>query len=474
MPVAAWAQSPMCLTDIKLTQGEQNWAYELQGPGTELLRVGSFEADRGGAWGTDQNQRFSENWVTISAQRAPMSSGRCITEITTYASPWPNHTSPRSGQQRVGSWDTDGGGSSASAGGGGDVMFTLAFSRMTPRSNPGNVITQLAFRVSNSNAAIVPSGYNWVGNWDVRDGVGGDGVRNEWMATLSWQSAAYAAPAEQKYTMTGRWERIGACQGQCSGINTSTTVGSDKSFRDAVINTQTKELSISVGTEVQTDSGKLLPGAAVTASLNITGTIGEEVSKELEQSLTTSGSSTIEVSCEGHSSAWIWVSSINFGGPSPVEIRDRDYVCAGATDAPGNANDFSWGLNFSADEWISRARDGQNFTLNAPSRVRYGDGARATVRDLPAGMHFCGPRTFNNVDPAFGTVKSCETPRQWQRCAREGQSCAFTGTRDLRFGPVGGPYVTLTGSAGPITCTSASFGRDPAPGKLKRCWTRNN
>jgi len=54
----------------------------------------------------------------------------------------------------------------------------------------------------------------------------------------------------------------------------------------------------------------------------------------------------------------------------------------------------------------------------------------------------------------------------WTVCAQEGQSCSFTGTRDVRYG-VDGAFVTKTLSEG-TPCTNAVFG-DPAYGRAKEC-----
>lgn len=61
-------------------------------------------------------------------------------------------------------------------------------------------------------------------------------------------------------------------------------------------------------------------------------------------------------------------------------------------------------------------------------------------------------------------------PGTWTRCAAEYQVCAFTGTKQVRYGKDGGPWVekTLTGGT---PCTNAVFG-DPAPGAWKFCDVR--
>ncbi|MEI9851503.1 MAG: hypothetical protein WDN24_12440 [Sphingomonas sp.] len=52
-------------------------------------------------------------------------------------------------------------------------------------------------------------------------------------------------------------------------------------------------------------------------------------------------------------------------------------------------------------------------------------------------------------------------------CATENQMCSFSGTRTVTYGA---PGRTVTKSlAGPITCSNAVFGTDPAPGVVKSC-----
>ncbi|MEU6146909.1 alpha-L-rhamnosidase [Streptomyces sp. NPDC047081] len=66
-------------------------------------------------------------------------------------------------------------------------------------------------------------------------------------------------------------------------------------------------------------------------------------------------------------------------------------------------------------------------------------------------------------DPAAsGVLKAGYT-----RCAGEGGTCSFSGTRSVAYGAGTYTYKTVTGST---PCTSASFGGDPAPNILKSCY----
>jgi hypothetical protein len=55
----------------------------------------------------------------------------------------------------------------------------------------------------------------------------------------------------------------------------------------------------------------------------------------------------------------------------------------------------------------------------------------------------------------------------WTKCASEGQQCAFTGTRDVRYGTTTS-FVTKTFTGG-VLCGNSVFG-DPAYGYVKACW----
>ena len=56
----------------------------------------------------------------------------------------------------------------------------------------------------------------------------------------------------------------------------------------------------------------------------------------------------------------------------------------------------------------------------------------------------------------------------WTFCAREGGTCSFSGTQQVRYGANGlYAYRTLTGGT---ACTNAVFG-DPAPGVAKQCYS---
>lgn len=69
-----------------------------------------------------------------------------------------------------------------------------------------------------------------------------------------------------------------------------------------------------------------------------------------------------------------------------------------------------------------------------------------------------------NVDRA-----AAQTAATWTKCASEGQLCAFTGTRTVRYGAKSS-WVTrqIASSRGGVQCSNAVFG-DPLYGVVKRC-----
>jgi hypothetical protein len=65
-----------------------------------------------------------------------------------------------------------------------------------------------------------------------------------------------------------------------------------------------------------------------------------------------------------------------------------------------------------------------------------------------------------------GTASAADPSPTWTFCANEGATCAFTGTKQVRYGANGTYTVrTVTGS---VACTNATFG-DPLFGVVKHC-----
>lgn len=81
----------------------------------------------------------------------------------------------------------------------------------------------------------------------------------------------------------------------------------------------------------------------------------------------------------------------------------------------------------------------------------------------PGGNPSGGPGPFGGTDT---TLFRQTRPGSWTACATEGATCAFSGSRPVRYGAVG-TYVIQMLSNG-TRCTSEVFG-DPVPGITKSC-----
>jgi serine protease len=98
---------------------------------------------------------------------------------------------------------------------------------------------------------------------------------------------------------------------------------------------------------------------------------------------------------------------------------------------------------------------------------------KATARPFPAACTGCGAGIVNAaaaVNAALatsGTTTTSPAPSvTWTACAKEGGTCTFSGTRQVRYG-ANNVYVTKT-FTGSTACTNGVFG-DPTPGYAKTC-----
>jgi methenyltetrahydromethanopterin cyclohydrolase len=135
-----------------------------------------------------------------------------------------------------------------------------------------------------------------------------------------------------------------------------------------------------------------------------------------------------------------------FGDPIAGAVKHCDY-----TDAP--------------PIWTFCAIENQTCALSGTKVVRYG--ANGTYVGLTATSSIsCSNATFG--DPIAGAVKHCEytDAPTWTLCANENQTCAFAGTKLVRYG-ANGTYVQQTATSS-ISCSNATFG-DPVVGAVKHC-----
>jgi parallel beta-helix repeat protein len=118
----------------------------------------------------------------------------------------------------------------------------------------------------------------------------------------------------------------------------------------------------------------------------------------------------------------------------------------------------------STTAWTFCAKEKGVCAFTGTKEVRYGANGFYVTRVLTNGTA-CTNQVFG--DPIIGTVKQCDTrDLSWTSCALEGGFCAFAGTTEVRYGANGSYYYrTLTDGT---PCTNAVFG-DPAYRVRKQC-----
>jgi len=126
--------------------------------------------------------------------------------------------------------------------------------------------------------------------------------------------------------------------------------------------------------------------------------------------------------------------------------------------------------------WEFCANENETCAFTGTRQVRYGAAGLYAYRNATDGTA-CTNAVFG--DPAPNMAKHCDStetlappppppppPTDWVFCANENETCAFTGTRDVRYG-ANGLYTYDTATDG-IPCTNTVFG-DPAPNTAKHC-----
>jgi chitodextrinase len=135
----------------------------------------------------------------------------------------------------------------------------------------------------------------------------------------------------------------------------------------------------------------------------------------------------------------------------------------------------------SSSDWAFCAHEHYRCEFSGVKEIRYGaDGAFTSPRTFTDGVQ-CSNAVFG--DPLKGTQKRCELrspgqtpppapqPTDWSYCAAEHQRCAFSGTRDVRYG-ANGTFTAARSFADGVQCSNAVFG-DPVKGTVKRCESRS-
>ena len=137
--------------------------------------------------------------------------------------------------------------------------------------------------------------------------------------------------------------------------------------------------------------------------------------------------------------------------------------------APGQIKQCSTPTPVTAPTWTVCAPEGGTCAFSGTLQVRYGANGAYFYKTLSNGTA-CTNAVFG--DPIFGTPKTCAIPSDsstaWTFCVAEGGTCAFSGTREVRYG-ANGIYFYRTVSGG-VACTNGVFG-DPLYGVAKHCDT---
>jgi hypothetical protein len=128
--------------------------------------------------------------------------------------------------------------------------------------------------------------------------------------------------------------------------------------------------------------------------------------------------------------------------------------------------------------WTYCAAENATCSFSGTREVRYGAGNSWVTKTFTGSVQ-CTNAVFG--DPIKDTVKSCSyagtsstptptpaptTPVTWTHCAAEDATCAFSGTREVRYG-VPGAYITKVFTTR-TACTNAVFG-DPKLNTVKTC-----
>jgi spore coat protein U-like protein len=124
--------------------------------------------------------------------------------------------------------------------------------------------------------------------------------------------------------------------------------------------------------------------------------------------------------------------------------------------------------------WTACATEGGTCSFSGTREVRFGANGAYTSKTV-TGSTPCTTTVFG--DPIQGVVKSCSyantattttttTTATFTACAKEGGTCSFSGTREVRYGT--STIYTSKVVTGPVACTNAVFG-DPVVGQVKSC-----
>ena len=125
----------------------------------------------------------------------------------------------------------------------------------------------------------------------------------------------------------------------------------------------------------------------------------------------------------------------------------------------------------SSEWWGFCAAEHRQCTFTGTKEVRYGaNGTYTALRSFTDGVS-CSNALFG--DPSPGVTKRCETRETstgWTACADERGRCAFSGSREVRYG-ANDTYTTPRSFTDGVNCTNDVFD-DPVRGTSKSCEVR--
>jgi Bacterial alpha-L-rhamnosidase 6 hairpin glycosidase domain len=150
--------------------------------------------------------------------------------------------------------------------------------------------------------------------------------------------------------------------------------------------------------------------------------------------------------------------------------EDASYVYFDGVAPRVNTFSFSDGKSCAPapEAWSFCSDENGTCAFTGTQRVRFGKRGKYAYK-IATGSTPCDAATF--TDPIPNVPKSCQVSAElYNACSVEGQTCAFTGTKQVRFG-ANGQWLTRTAS-GSTPCDAATFG-DPLPNVVKRCEYRD-
>jgi parallel beta-helix repeat protein len=169
------------------------------------------------------------------------------------------------------------------------------------------------------------------------------------------------------------------------------------------------------------------------------------------------------------------------GGNPPVTLSvtptSGSSFAVGTTTVQANAQSqdgqtkscsFTVTVTAASSDWTFCAVEGGFCAFTGTQQVRYGANGSYFYETLSGGTA-CTNSVFG--DPIVGVAKQCAiaasaVTNDWTFCAAENQTCAFTGTREVRYGANTSYNYLLLSNGTP--CTNNVFG-DPISGTVKHC-----